>query len=346
MNKSFLLVGKCRTKEDPEAAGGVIRLFEVLMEDFTKRDIVFSTLDLNRRNYGFLAVPVIYWKLIGHIRNHDIVFFNGTAEEYRFYAWYVTFLSKKFRKKVILRKFAGNFDLFYEKTDPISKRLIKYALSHADLNYFETKYLVDYFKPFGDKVHQFPNVRIIGQNNSFVQKRFEKKFVFLSHVTTDKGVNEILEASTKLPEDYILHLYGPVAKDYKCPEALKDQFQKTYKGPVEKNNVLDVLNKYDVVLLPTYHKGEGHPGIIIEAFAMGKPVIATPLRGIKEIVVDGVSGFLIPEKDPDSLFKGILKVNKNNYASLCSNAKSSFAQFDNNRVMNRVLEEIKNCCSC
>ncbi|MEO2050429.1 MAG: glycosyltransferase family 4 protein [Allomuricauda sp.] len=346
MNKSFLLVGKCRTKKDLAGAGGVIRLFEVLIEDLTQRNIEFSILDLNRRNYGILGVLVIYWKLIGQIGKHDVVFFNGTAEEYRFYAWYVVLFSKIFRKKTILRKFAGNFDLFYEKIDPISRRLITYALSNADLNYFETKYLVKYFQSFGKRVYQFPNVRMTDYSEPVVQKGFEKKFVFLSHIKTDKGVNEILEAGAKLPEDYIIHLYGPVAKDYKCPEGLKDRFEKTYKGPVDKRNVLEVLNNYDVVLLPTYHKGEGHPGVIIEAFSMGKPVIATPLRGIKEIVQDGVSGFLVPAKDPDALYECILKVSKDNYASLCSNALSNFTQFDNDKVMDRVLKEIKNCCSC
>ena len=56
----------------------------------------------------------------------------------------------------------------------------------------------------------------------------------------------------------------------------------------------------DCVVLPTYYK-EGVPRTLIEASAMGKPLIATNVTGCKEIVFDGENGFLCAPKSPESL---------------------------------------------
>ena len=46
---------------------------------------------------------------------------------------------------------------------------------------------------------------------------------------------------------------------------------------------------------------EGIPGVIMEAFAQGLPVVSTRHAGIPEVVQDGESGFLVPERDVDGL---------------------------------------------
>jgi colanic acid/amylovoran biosynthesis glycosyltransferase len=46
---------------------------------------------------------------------------------------------------------------------------------------------------------------------------------------------------------------------------------------------------------------EGIPGVIMEAFTQGLPVVSTYHAGIPEVVKDGESGFLVPERDVDAL---------------------------------------------
>ena len=57
-----------------------------------------------------------------------------------------------------------------------------------------------------------------------------------------------------------------------------------YCDVVEPDNVLDVLWQYDALLLPTYQPGEGYPGVIIEACAVGLPVICTLWHRLPELV--------------------------------------------------------------
>jgi colanic acid/amylovoran biosynthesis glycosyltransferase len=69
--------------------------------------------------------------------------------------------------------------------------------------------------------------------------------------------------------------------------------------------IMDLLRELDILLAPsvTAKTGdeEGIPGVIMEAFAHGVPVVSTYHAGIPEVVKDGHSGFLVPERDTDAL---------------------------------------------
>lgn len=71
-----------------------------------------------------------------------------------------------------------------------------------------------------------------------------------------------------------------------------------YLGSVE--DVRDYLAHADCVVLPTYYP-EGTPRILLEAAAMGKPIIATDVPGCREVVRDGLNGFLVPPRNAECL---------------------------------------------
>jgi len=63
-----------------------------------------------------------------------------------------------------------------------------------------------------------------------------------------------------------------------------------------RTDVLDLLKKCHIVAFPSYYR-EGIPKSLIEATAIGKPIVTTNSIGCKEAVIDGYNGFLIPIKD-------------------------------------------------
>jgi colanic acid/amylovoran biosynthesis glycosyltransferase len=73
--------------------------------------------------------------------------------------------------------------------------------------------------------------------------------------------------------------------------------------------VAEILGQAHVLLAPsvTAPSGdqEGTPVALMEAMAMGMPVIATRHSGIPEMVRDGENGFLVPERDPEALAERI-----------------------------------------
>jgi colanic acid/amylovoran biosynthesis glycosyltransferase len=76
-------------------------------------------------------------------------------------------------------------------------------------------------------------------------------------------------------------------------------------GPINQNECLKLYQEANIFILPSVTSDnedqEGTPVVLMEAQAMGLPVISTFHSGIPEVVVEGKSGFLVPEKDVDAL---------------------------------------------
>ncbi len=72
-------------------------------------------------------------------------------------------------------------------------------------------------------------------------------------------------------------------------------------------DIPELMSVTDVLVLPS-HGIEGLPRVLIEAAAMGKPVVATDTRGCREVVEDGKTGILVPMKDSQALADAILEL--------------------------------------
>lgn len=77
----------------------------------------------------------------------------------------------------------------------------------------------------------------------------------------------------------------------------------------EREDIPDILNLLDVFVLSSYK--EGLPNVIMEAMAAGKPVVATDVGGIPELVVDGETGFLVPSNNVEKLSQAVIRLLEN-----------------------------------
>lgn len=326
MNK-LLLLGPRTNKKKPELTGGVIVLFEQLLSDLEGFGVKYQVIDLNSKNYPskFAAIISIYLKIIFNIFRFKHISIHGTASVYYTIVPLIIIIAKITGKTTSLRKFAGNFNQFYETSVFVKKRIIKWVLINADFLFFETKYLVKYFSSFNKNSIWFPNVRSALLEPKLPRK-YNKRFVFISHVCKGKGIDQILEASINLDKSYTVDIYGPITEgDYE--ESFLSNFNITYKGALKSKDVIHVLNTYDVLLLPSYRNEEGYPGIIIEAYSLGIPVISTNLKAISEICENGKEGILIEPRNSYQLTEAILSLNVANYSCFSENAYKKFNLF-------------------
>jgi len=317
------LIGPLANEKDPSRTGGIIVLFEDLLSQCRKRNIDFLLIDTNKANYPniFLALLLIYFKVfllsfrVSHISLH------GTAKDYIYIAPFVVFWSKLLRKQSSLRKFAGNFSEIYESSSSLKKKLLEFTLKNSYYNFFETKYLVNYFSALNQNTYWFPNVR--EKTVKIREGAYQKKFIFIGSVTQEKGIKELLDASNLLDDSFVIDIYGNIAKDLQnCDFSM---YKAEYKGALRSENVLDTLCQYDVLILPSYR--EGYPGVIIEALSVGLPIIATKLQGISEMV-DEKSSILIEPRNIEQLKEAIESINEYNYKSFSLNSLKAFEQFD------------------
>jgi glycosyltransferase involved in cell wall biosynthesis len=74
----------------------------------------------------------------------------------------------------------------------------------------------------------------------------------------------------------------------------------------ERKDVAQLLSRFDVFVLPSLW--EGLPYSLLEAAALAKPVVATDINGVREIVQNGKTGLLVPAKDPEQLAQAIVRL--------------------------------------
>ena len=96
---------------------------------------------------------------------------------------------------------------------------------------------------------------------------------------------------------------GPNRKNFS--DGINPEFQKHIIYPGKVSNIESLINLFDIGMLLSTN-GEGFPNAVMEYMALGKPVIATDAGGTKELVVDGVTGILLRENNPDEIIEKIV----------------------------------------
>jgi glycosyltransferase involved in cell wall biosynthesis len=82
-----------------------------------------------------------------------------------------------------------------------------------------------------------------------------------------------------------------------------------------RSDLIPVYASFDLFVLSSLR--EGLPNSILEAMAMGLPVVTTDVAGAKELVVNGETGFVVPQQDVEGLASAILSILGENHRRLC-----------------------------
>jgi ribosomal protein S18 acetylase RimI-like enzyme len=157
----------------------------------------------------------------------------------------------------------------------------------------------------------------------------------------EKGYPELFEAFKGLDERYRLVVVGP--DDPQKSDALpRDIIASASEDGVlflgMRTNVDELYAAMDLFVLPSHR--EGFPRAAMEAAAMGLPIVATDIRGCREVVVPDVNGLLVPVKDPPELRKAIEAVGGESTKRIeMGRASRSLAleRFDERRVVEIVM---------
>lgn len=129
------------------------------------------------------------------------------------------------------------------------------------------------------------------------------RLIFVGRLSPVKGLRVLLTAFAAAREtnpDLSLTIVGN-GDDRPMLETLSAPFGDAVKftGALNQSEVADALAQADALILPSF--AEGLPVVLMEAMAAGKPVICTQVAGVRELVEDGVSGFVVPAGDAESL---------------------------------------------
>lgn len=141
--------------------------------------------------------------------------------------------------------------------------------------------------------------------------------LFIGNLKQDKGVEELLTGYAK-----VCHKHPDLQLVYAgsgaMMAALKAQARQlniankvTFLGNINYDDVPQWLNHCQALILPSYH--EGVPNVLLEAMACGKPIIATNVGGIPEIIDESICGKLIPIKNSQAVANAITELLKKSW---------------------------------
>ena len=135
------------------------------------------------------------------------------------------------------------------------------------------------------------------------------KVVFTARMVKEKGVIELIEAAEKLRHDYEgkleFWLCGRLAvnADAVSQEELETRCDGRYIKWLDfQKDIKSILEQCHIMAFPSYYR-EGVPKSLIDACAVGRPIVTTDSIGCKDVVDDGVNGFLVPVKDSEALVR-------------------------------------------
>lgn len=334
-----LLVARRYNSDRPDLLGGVIVSSEMLIKNILNAGVEIEIVNTNKSFYpsSFVAYMLIVYKILINMKSSNKIFLNLNNAEVYLIGPIVTIFNSYFHKKVIVRVFGGDLHLYHQRISSVKKYLIDYTFRNADKVLLQTKQMIKYFD-YLENIEWYPTCR--EKSDYDTTENFEKKFIFVGHVKKSKGIQQIFEAAQLLDKSYRIDIYGKVV------DIDINQFNGSgivqYKGMLKPEKVVETLSKYDVLIFPTFHEGEGYPGVIIESFSVGLPVITTDWNALNELVKNNFNGYLIPINDTEHLVQAIKMINDENYRNLRLNAKKSFQNFDCEKILNKIIKYIKN----
>ncbi len=141
----------------------------------------------------------------------------------------------------------------------------------------------------------------------------QPKFLFIARLVRDKGLIEYIDAIKLLRSKYptiefaILGPYypgNPTAITEEEMDRWVEEGLVNYLG--ESDNVKSIISEYDCVVLPSYR--EGLSRVLLEAASMEKPIVTTNVPGCKDVVEDGVNGFLCEKENAHHLAEKIEQI--------------------------------------
>lgn len=171
------------------------------------------------------------------------------------------------------------------------------------------------------------------------------EFVFISRIMKEKGADHYLDAAEAIRAKYpntVFHVCGFCEEHYEA--RLKDLQERgviVYHGMVR--NIKTVLERTHCTIHPTFYP-EGLSNVLLESCACARPIITTDRSGCREVIDDGVNGFVVQQRSTPDLIEKIEKFLTLTYDQRKAMGQAGRAkverEFDRQIVVEAYLNEI------
>lgn len=291
-----------------------------------KKKIVHEEFYLNRHSLNFfkeIKTIIHIYKILNKIKPDLVISYTIKPNIY------VGLILKifQFKKIAFFPIITGLGHLFYSNKIIIKflkffvKYLFRYSFNNAKIIFFQNQ----------ENLNYFVNLNLCNLNKSVLipgsgidldyfkmqsLKPFPIVFLMSSRLLFEKGVLEYFKAANLIKKKYNkVSFIFQYSRDFQSRDTIPikkiHEYNKYNNVEIisEVDDIIKLINKCHVFVLPSYH--EGLPRTSIEALALGKPIITTDVPGCRETVINNLNGYLVKERNMYSLVKAMVKLIKN-----------------------------------
>ncbi len=264
---------------------------------------------------------------------------------------YGSYVAKKYKIPIIINVTGLGSGFNNDNTKWLVERMYKHACKNAYTIFFENEANYNYF--IENKITKKDKSKIIPGSGVNLEKfkPMEKakedgivRFLFIGRIMKEKGIEEYLRAAEYIVDKYSnveFQILGPFEEE-KYKEIILNNNNSKIKYLGVSYDVRNEIKEIDCIINPTYH--EGMSNVLLEGAAMAKPLLASNIPGCREIVDNGVNGYLFEPKNETSLIKTIeifLSQNESDRIKMgIASRRKVERTFDRNLVIDVYLEEI------
>ncbi len=267
---------------------------------------------------GIKKLFIILLKCIRVLKMADNVIIMPAYKGLRILAPYISFFNFFEKKKIHYIVIGGWLPEYLEKHIIVRRCLKLFHGIYVETEAMKRKLERQKF----NNVVVLPNSKdicVLAESELKDIKERPYRLCTFSRVMKEKGIEEAVyavECINKLCGKviYTLDIYGQIEKGYleRFERILKEnESYIRYKGVIPSRKSVEILSGYYLLLFPTYYKGEGFAGTLIDAFSAGLPVVASDWKYNSEIVTAEV-GFLYSYRERKQLVDLLVKLYENN----------------------------------
>jgi glycosyltransferase involved in cell wall biosynthesis len=163
----------------------------------------------------------------------------------------------------------------------------------------------------------------------YIQKSYNNRNNIIGYIgrfSEEKGIINFVESIPLLKENLPEYSFfiggdGPLRNDIEKKLNSLEMNNINFIGWIDHQQLPEFLNELKLLVLPSFT--EGLPNIMLEAFACGTPVLATPVGAIPDIIIDGKTGYLMENNSPECIKNNVVRVLKNDdIKQVITNAES------------------------
>lgn len=267
---------------------------------------------------------------------------------------YGSFVAARARIPIIMNITGLGSALQTGKLKSLVTRMYRYAGKHAAVVFFENKANMDWFLinrlVAPEKTRLIPGSGVNLEKFRPLPKINDDgvvRFLFIGRIMRDKGIEEYLAAAARIRRqhpDTEFQIVGSYEEE-RYREWLEGNDDVRYLG--RSDDVREQIREVDCIVHPSYH--EGMSNVLLEGAAMGKPLIASNIPGCREVIDDGVNGFVFEPRCVDDLvdkLERFLSMDRNKWVNMGMKSREKVErEFDRNLVVNAYLEAIEEILS-